>query len=125
MIKELSAHLGGGVSAALANWSPYVLVAAGATSVGLATLALHAGPLAASQPGFTIVDPLIASLLGLFLFGEHVRVGPGYLALEAFALAVLAVGVVGLSRSRLVQGDPHDEAIAARLAAPRTPTSAG
>jgi hypothetical protein len=39
--------------------------------IGLALLLL-----AASQPGFTILDPLTAGLLGLFLFGEHIQTAP-------------------------------------------------
>jgi drug/metabolite transporter (DMT)-like permease len=105
VIKELSSHLGSGVGAIVSNWSLYVLIGAGAASMLLASHALSAGPLAASQPGFTIVDPLSASLLGLFLFGEHVRVGIGDLALEALALAVLVGGVSALSHSQLVVGD--------------------
>jgi hypothetical protein len=68
----------------------------------LASHALAAGPLAASQPGFTILDPLTASLLGVFLFGEHIRTGAWDLAGEALALAVVAAGAVVLSRSSLI-----------------------
>jgi drug/metabolite transporter (DMT)-like permease len=75
VIKELSSHLGGGPGAVLSNWSLYVLVAAGAATMLLASHALAAGPLAASQPGFTIFDPLSACLLGVVLFGEHIRAG--------------------------------------------------
>jgi hypothetical protein len=67
----------------------------------LASHALAAGPLAASQPGFTILDPLAADLLGVFLFGEHTRTGPADLAGEMLALAVVIAGAVTLSRSRL------------------------
>jgi drug/metabolite transporter (DMT)-like permease len=87
VIKEMSSHLGGGFYAIVSNWSLYVLIGAGALSLLLSTHALSAGPLAASQPGFTIVDPLSASLLGLFLFGEHIRIGTLDLAFEALALA--------------------------------------
>ena len=74
----------------------------------LASHALAAGPLAASQPGFTIVDPLAASLLGVLLFGEHIRTGPAALAGEALALAVVIVGATALRRSCLLHGeDPH------------------
>ena len=104
VIKELSSHLGGGPGAVLSNWSLYVLVAAGAaTSAGLASLA--AGPLAASQPGFTIFDPLSACLLGVVLFGEHIRAGAVDLAGEALAVAVVIVGAVVLSRSCLALGE--------------------
>ena len=54
VIKELSSHLGDGISALVTTWSLYLLLAAGAATMLLAAHALAAGPLAASQPGFTI-----------------------------------------------------------------------
>jgi drug/metabolite transporter (DMT)-like permease len=107
VIKEFSSHLSGGPSAIFSNWSVYVLVGAGAASLLLASHALASGPLAASQPGFTILDPLSASLLGLFLFGEHFQTATEDLALEALALALLVTGVSALSHSHLIQGE-HD-----------------
>ena len=103
VIKELSAHLGG-PGALFSTWSLYVLVAAGTVTMLLASHALAAGPLAASQPGFTIVDPLAASLLGVFLFGEHIRTDAAALAGEALALAVVIAGAAALSRSSLIAG---------------------
>ncbi len=103
IIKELSSHTGGGFSAVFGNWSPYALVVAGAASMVVASHALAAGPLAASQPGFTIVDPMTASLLGIFIFGEHIRLAAGYLVAEIFALGLLVIGVSALSHSQLVR----------------------
>jgi drug/metabolite transporter (DMT)-like permease len=105
VIKELSAHLGGGPGAIVSAWSLYVLLAAGAVTMLLASHALAAGPLAASQPGFTILDPLSASLLGVFLFGEHIRTGAAALAGEALALAAVIAGAAALSRSSLITGE--------------------
>ena len=105
VIKELSSHLGDGLGAIFSTWSIYVLIAAGAATVLLASHALAAGPLAASQPGFTILDPLAASLLGVFLFSEHIRTGVLDLAAEALALAVVTVGAAALSRSCLITGE--------------------
>src|SRR5580692_11756139 len=105
VIKELSAHLGGGPGAVFSTWSLYVLIAAGAVTMLLASHALAAGPLAASQPGFTILDPLAASMLGAFLFGEHIQAGALNLAVETLALALLAGGVLALSHSRLLVGE--------------------
>jgi drug/metabolite transporter (DMT)-like permease len=102
VIKELSSHLGGGPSAVFSAWSLYALIAAGAVTMLLASHALAAGPLAASQPGFTILDPLAASLLGVFLFGEHIRTDAAALAGEALALAVVIAGAAALSRSSLI-----------------------
>lgn len=110
VIKEFSSHLSGGPSAIFTNWSVYVLVGAGAASLLLASHALASGPLAASQPGFTILDPLSASLLGLFLFGEHFQTATEDLALEALALALLVTGVSVLSHSHLIQGEHDAEA---------------
>jgi drug/metabolite transporter (DMT)-like permease len=105
VIKEFSSHLSGGPTEIFTNWSVYVLIGAGAASLLLASHALAAGPLAASQPGFTILDPLSASLLGLFLFGEHFQTATEDLALEALALALLVAGVSALSHSHLIQGE--------------------
>lgn len=104
IIKELSSHLGDGVTAVFSTWSPYALVTVGAATMVLASHALAAGPLAASQPGFTVLDPLSATLLGQFLFDEHIRTQPADLALEALALAIVLTGASVLSHSCLIQG---------------------
>jgi hypothetical protein len=119
IIKEFSSHLGTGAAHIFSNWSLYALLGAGALSLLLASHALAAGPLAASQPGFTILDPLAASLLGLFLFGEHFQADVGDLALEALALGLLVAGVTALSHSHLIDGeDDAQPAAEAAVAAP-------
>jgi drug/metabolite transporter (DMT)-like permease len=111
VIKEFSSHLGQGLGPIVGTWSLYVLIGAGAASLLLASHALAAGPLAASQPGFTILDPLAAGLLGLFLFGEHIQTEPLNLAAEALALALLAGGVLTLSHSRLLAAEDNRPAV--------------
>jgi drug/metabolite transporter (DMT)-like permease len=108
VIKELSSHLGGGISTIFSTWSLYVLVAAGAATMLLASHALAAGPLAASQPGFTILDPLSAVLLGVFLFSEDIRTGAWDLAGEALALALVIAGAAAISRSCFILGEVGD-----------------
>jgi hypothetical protein len=105
IIKELSSHLGDGIGAIFSTWSLYALVIVGAATMLLASHALAAGPLAASQPGFTVLDPLSASLLGVFLFGEHIRTGMADLAGEAVALAIIFAGASALSHSCLILGE--------------------
>jgi drug/metabolite transporter (DMT)-like permease len=105
VIKELSSHLGGGIGAVFTTWSLYLLLTAGAAAMLLASHAQAAGTLAASQPGFTILDPLWAGLLGVLVFGEHIRTGPWDLAGEALALALVIAGVSGLSRSCFILGE--------------------
>jgi drug/metabolite transporter (DMT)-like permease len=107
VIKELSSHLSDGLGAIFGNWSVYVLIGAGAATLLLASHALAAGPLAASQPGFTIVDPLAATLLGIFLFSENIQTGVLALSGEAVGLLLLIVGVTALSHSHLIDGEPE------------------
>ena len=127
VIKEFSSHLGGGAAGIFSNWSVYVLIGAGAASLLLASHALAAGPLAASQPGFTILDPLAASLLGMFLFNEHVAQTTGALALEALALGLIVGGVTALSHSHIIGGEtetrPADQAANASSIRERPSTS--
>jgi drug/metabolite transporter (DMT)-like permease len=105
VIKELSSHTNDGVGAVFANWAIYVLLVVGAATMLLASHALAAGPLAASQPGFTVLDPLSAGLLGVFLFDEHIRTGVLDLAGEALALAIVIAGASILSHSCLILGE--------------------
>ena len=105
VIKELSSHVDQGFYAVLSNWSPYVLILSGAVAMFLVSNAFQAGPLAASQPGLTVVDPLVASLLGVTLFGEHLNFSPLHLMGEAVAFIVLVASVVLLSRSSLIKDD--------------------
>ena len=105
VIKELSSHLDDGLGAIFSNWSVYALIGAGAATLLLASHSLAAGPLAASQPGFTILDPLAATLLGMFLFSEHIQTGILALAGEALGLLLLVAGVTALSHSHLIDGE--------------------
>jgi len=102
VIKELSSRVTGGPAAIFSNWSVYALMAAGAAAMLLASHAMAAGPLAASQPGFTILDPVTATLLGVIIFGEHLATTPAALAAELVSLLVLAAAARALSRSPLI-----------------------
>ena len=105
VVKELSTHLAQGPSGVLGNWSPYVLILSGAVAMFLASNAFQAGSLAASQPGLTIVDPLVASALGVVLFGDRLNLQPLSVVGEALALTLVVVSVMVFSRSPLVQGE--------------------
>ena len=102
VIKELSSHVDEGLAGVFSSWSVYVLLGVGAAAMLLASHAMTAGPLAASQPGFTLLVPVVAILLGVFLFGEHLQTSPAALTAEVLGLLVLAAGVWALSRSDLI-----------------------
>jgi drug/metabolite transporter (DMT)-like permease len=103
VVKELSTHLSQGLPGVFENWSPYVLILSGAVAMYLASNAFQAGSLAASQPGLTIVDPLVASALGVALFGERIDVHPWAVVGEVVAFALIVTSVVALARSPLVR----------------------
>ena len=107
VIKEMSSYLDGGPAAIFHTWSVYVLIVVGTAAMLLASHAMSAGPLAASQPGFTICDPVVAILLGIFLFREHLGTSPVAIVAEVAGLIVLVFGVWTLSGSRLITGAPH------------------
>ena len=100
VIKELSSHVDGGPSAIFTNWSVYALMAAGAGVLLLTSHAMAAGPLAASQPGFTLGDPITAILLGAFLFGETLQTSPPALAAEVLWPGRARPGRVGAEPQR-------------------------
>jgi hypothetical protein len=110
VVKELSTHLSQGLPGVFGNWSPYALLLSGAVAMYLASNAFQAGSLAASQPGLTIVDPLVASALGVVLFGERIDVHPWAVAGEVAAVAVIVTSVVALARSPLVRQEVVEEA---------------
>jgi hypothetical protein len=74
----------------------------GAAVMLLTAHAMAAGPLAASQPGFTIFDPVTATVLGVLLYGEQVRRTPLALTGEVLGLLALAIGARTLARSTLL-----------------------
>lgn len=102
VIRELSSHLDQGIGAVFSNWSPYVLIGTGAIAMVLESNSFSVGGLGASQPGFTITNPLVATLLGVLVFGEGVRLGPVYLAGEFGSFALVIAGAVILSHSPIV-----------------------
>lgn len=105
VVKELGYFAGFGVGAVLADWSPYVLVVVGATGLFLVSNAFQAGPLAASQPSLTLVEPLVSAVLGVLMFHEHVHHAAGDLAAEGVLLTVMVVSVLFLVRSPVVAVD--------------------
>ena len=86
------------------HFEPYMLAITGLGTVFLIQNALHAGPITASRTTMVTINPLVSILLGVTLFADKLRAGPGWVTLEILSLAVLVVGVVILARSPLVAG---------------------
>lgn len=86
-----------GLGRAFLHWPPYVAVVAAVASEGLSQLAFARGELAWSLPALSVVDPVLAALLGSVLLNERLRVGSTPVWGAAAALA--CVGVVLCARS--------------------------
>lgn len=103
VFSKASAHLlAHGLLHAVTSWQPYALVAAGAASLMLASSAFQAGPLAASLPMITVVDPLAATIIGAVFFGESLTIEGLAPVLEVGSIAAIVAGVFILGRSPLV-----------------------
>ena len=98
LIKECTGLISQGPVALLTNWQPYALVVAGAAGLLFNQLAYQAGPLSASLPAITVVDPLVAILLGITVFDEHLRHSLPAILAEVVFLGLLVVSAVNLSR---------------------------
>lgn len=98
LIKEFTGRFGGGVAAVFTGWPLYAVCLVGLFSFLLLQSTLRAGTLAASQPALTLGDALVSIALGWVLFGERVELGLRLLP-EAVGIALMAAGIVGLTRS--------------------------
>ena len=96
----LSRH---GPLAMLSSWQLYVLLGLGAIGLFLTQLAFRAGPLTASLPAISTVDPLLSVAIGVLVYDEHLRRGPLGGALLAVLLLLLVAAVVGLGRVELTE----------------------
>jgi drug/metabolite transporter (DMT)-like permease len=107
----------GGLAAVFTAWQFYATIAAGIVSAFLLENAYQAGPLTASQPGITLVDPLTSTIWGIAIFGETVREG-GWLVLIVIPAVAIAGGVLLLSRSsvlRATETDVQQATVAAKV----------
>ncbi|HET8600784.1 MAG TPA: DMT family transporter [Segeticoccus sp.] len=92
------------------TWQTYGVGIIAPTSFFLLQNALAAGNLVASQPGFTLTNPLVSVAYGLVVFNEQTRQGIFVYAAVAGAV-LIGAGTILLSQSKLLQpdGDHHEE----------------
>jgi drug/metabolite transporter (DMT)-like permease len=88
-----------GIGGMLANWAVYAFIAATITGALLQQAALHVGPLSVSQPLLVIIDPFASIILSVWLFAEHFTDSPVQLAIAGVSFAVMAAGVIMLTRT--------------------------
>lgn len=98
LIKELTTIASAGPVAVLLSWQLLALVVLGTSGLVLNQLAFQAGPLSASLPATSAVDPLASIVIGVVVYEEAIR--PGLLAGAGAVvlLAVLSASVIALAR---------------------------
>jgi drug/metabolite transporter (DMT)-like permease len=88
-----------GAAGMFARWPVYALIVGGVSGTFLQQVALHVGPLRASQPFLVIVDPILSIALSVWLFGEHFKPDAALLAIAVAGFAAMCVGVVFLTQT--------------------------
>lgn len=102
LVKATTARLStDGIVGMLTAWETYAAAGIGIFGVITMQAALHTGPLLASQPGFTLMDPLVSILWGVLVFDETTRTGLWLLPPCLGAIAV-GYGAMLVARSPLL-----------------------
>jgi drug/metabolite transporter (DMT)-like permease len=102
---------------ALTHWEPYALVVLGAFGFVVNQRAFQAGSLTASLPTLTVVEPVVAAVVGVTMLHETLPTD-GLLEWLAVAASVVAmvVATVALSRSAARHDAIHEHELADVLA---------
>jgi drug/metabolite transporter (DMT)-like permease len=110
-VAQLSAH---GVAGMLETWQTYAAVCFGILGLLVMQWALHAGPLVAAQPGFTLMDPIVSILWGVLVYNEATRTG-GWLVVASLGAVFIGIGVATLARSPLLTHLNDDGIVSAEI----------
>ncbi len=102
LTKSVAHLLSVGITHLLLGWQTYALVVVGIASLVVAQSAFQAGPLRASLPILSVLDPVVSILIGALGFGEGIAGSPPNRAGEVVGLVVLALSVGLLTRSKLM-----------------------
>jgi drug/metabolite transporter (DMT)-like permease len=111
-----------GVGALFSSWFIYVTLIAALLGVLFPLMAFRAGPITASFPAVMSLNPIVATILGVYLFGETLATSTIGVVLMIVSGVVIFVGIVWLSRSKAIaqafedhDDDPTDAAATATL----------
>jgi len=88
-----------GLEPLLTSWETYVLVVVAITGTALQQMAFQAGSLEISLPAVTVLDPVVAGLLGIVALREGVRADGLEWGLIGISLLVMVIGTAALARA--------------------------
>jgi hypothetical protein len=120
LAKAFAGSFGHGLAGVFLTWTPYALVAGGLTAILLVSTAYQAGHPTVSLPIITVVDPLVGSLVGITLFGEHLMLGGGRGPLIGLSLLAIIAGIFILCRDTELTSNFGTEAAPIRVAPAET-----
>lgn len=103
LVKGVAVAYTGNPASLFVAWQTYAVCVAGPVSTFLLQNTLQAGRLVASQPGLTLVNPIVAVCWGVTVFSEDVRMGFWLAGTFAGAGLIVACTIL-LTRSPLLHG---------------------
>ncbi|HUC57609.1 MAG TPA: DMT family transporter [Streptosporangiaceae bacterium] len=86
----------------------YLLVVVGLMTYTMQQNGYRAAALAAFLPAFAVLDPVIGSLLGLFVYHERLGGGPVRIVIESAAALLAAWGIARLASSSAAPAPPTE-----------------
>jgi hypothetical protein len=106
LTKSVVDQVGAGVLHVVGSWHLYALIAISTGAMLTNQSAFQAGHVAAALPAISVVNPVVACVLGVLLLGEgvHSRSAP-VTGLAAIAIAAMTVGTIVLARSPTIAAD--------------------
>ncbi len=104
LTKSVTRRLSIGVAQTFTSWEIYLLVVVGVFALVLSQSAYQAGPLALSMPMISVLEPIVAVVIGETALDEQARLAGWALAGEGLAAFVACAGIVTLATSPLVLG---------------------
>lgn len=105
LTKGVVDRLGDGIWAVLKTPELYPWVVVAVTATALEQSAFRAGSLAASLPAVTISEPMVGSVLGVFVLGETLRPDDAGWFVLIVAIAAMIAATVALARGEVISGE--------------------
>lgn len=100
LTKSVVALVGtGDIGRIVTSWELYALAAAGLASFVVQAQAFQAGDLQSSMPVMTVLDPIVATALGVAILSEEIQVAGAEWLLIGVAVVAMIVGTVALARN--------------------------
>ncbi|HTY27251.1 MAG TPA: DMT family transporter, partial [Mycobacterium sp.] len=106
LTKGVVDRLGDGLWALLKTPELYPWAVVAVTATALEQSAFRAGSLAASLPAVTVSEPMVGSILGIFVLGEALRPGAAGWFVLIVAVVVMIAATVALARGEVISGEP-------------------